>query len=104
MQSALYAAVCSGTPIVITSIDSVFVNSAWLKRWNTDMNSFGCIISPELFIEGIGSVYGILNLYLGFESLHTLSCISAADTLYYINPNFSGTCDLVTSLAETGIC
>lgn len=77
------------TPIylVVDTIDSVFIYNKHLKRFI--LSYYGW--SGEQWIEGIGSLCGVLNSgnYFVVGTKHELLCYYENDTLKYSNPNYA---------------
>jgi hypothetical protein len=77
------------TTLVVDSVESVFIHDRNVKRMVLSAN--GC--SGEQWIEGIGSLNGVLDP--GTECIvgtrHDLLCCYKNDTLHYSNPDF-GAC------------
>ena len=73
-------------PLVVDTIDSVFVYDRYLKRMVLSFQG----MSGEIWIEGIGSLCGIFNGGCNFitGTRHELLCYFENDTLKYSNPDY----------------
>jgi len=83
------------TSLIVDSVESIFIHDRNVKRMVLSAN--GC--SGEQWIEGIGSLNGVLNP--GTECIvgtrNDLLCFYKNDTLNYSNPNF-GACYYSTGI------
>jgi len=83
---------CFGFNIeTITSIDSIFVNGNYRRRFNIE-GSCG----STSYIEGIGSIYGLLFPYRKDDKESHLGCLIVHGQTYY--PNNTSACSLITSV------
>jgi hypothetical protein len=79
----------SGTPMTIYSIDSIFLNNGYRKRFNlVDLN-----MTPtgQFIIEGIGSSLGGFYQFEYFEQYRQLVCFEHNDSTIF--PFNSGSCE-----------
>ncbi|OFY99646.1 MAG: hypothetical protein A3K10_08105 [Bacteroidetes bacterium RIFCSPLOWO2_12_FULL_31_6] len=89
--------------MIITSIDSVLIQSDYRKKYNYNLIynwSMSCVPfgASYNYVEGIGDNSGLFSLFIMyFENGEYLSCFED-DEVFYSNPNFNG-CSL-TSLKE----
>ena len=74
VRSILYDTLSGCPDIVIGYIDSILINSVWHKRWNT--TNMGCFAVGAMYVEGIGSLFGLLDYYIEFEGGPDLVCIN----------------------------
>jgi hypothetical protein len=70
-------------PLYVNSIDSVWINNEKRKRIN--------FLPPEAWVEGIGSMFGLLQSGYGglVGANHYLLCYFENDVLMYADTNFS---------------
>ena len=61
------------TPIIVTQIDSILVGGNFRKQWT--VNNGGCLWDGKI-IEGIGSLFGLLEPYSNFERWGFVDCYS----------------------------
>ena len=71
--------------LIITSIDSVLIQSQYRKRYNFNFSSFSyCFPNSSSYIEGIGNIdQGLFGFYwYYFERSHFLSCFEDNNIQY----------------------
>ena len=68
-----YTAYSCLTPIIVTQIDSVLIGGNFRKQWT--VNSGNCLWDGRI-IEGIGSLFGLLEPYSNFERWGFVDCYS----------------------------
>jgi hypothetical protein len=78
----------SGTPMTIYSIDSIFLNDGYRKRFN--LANLNMTPTGEFIIEGIGSSLGGFYQYEYFEQYRQLVCFEHNDSTIF--PFNSGPC------------
>ncbi|OQB59857.1 MAG: hypothetical protein BWX95_02480 [Bacteroidetes bacterium ADurb.Bin141] len=102
VKSILYDSLSGCPDIIIGYIDTVFINGTWHKRWNT--TNMGCFAVGAMYVEGIGSLFGLLDYYIEFEGGPDLVCINHNGTIIY--PNQGASCGLVglTQSNEEKLC
>lgn len=102
VRTILYDSLAGCPDIIIGYIDSVFINGTWHTRWNT--TNIGCFAVGAMYVEGIGSLFGLLDYYIEFEGGPDLICINNNGTIVY--PNQGTTCSLVglTESYEEKLC
>jgi hypothetical protein len=87
-------------PIVIQSIDSILIGSQYRKRWNIPPMCGWGGPAPRI-IEGIGSVFGLLELPCGIEkNSRTLECFSQNNRTLYPNYDATTGCVILTTVIE----
>jgi len=78
-----------GLNLIVTKIDSVLIHDGYHKRLELIIDEFS---SPEYWIEGIGSEYGLLNsgggVFLGICGNYLLLCATIDGLQIYQNPNY----------------
>ncbi|MGZ4090728.1 MAG: T9SS type A sorting domain-containing protein, partial [Bacteroidia bacterium] len=91
------ALIVLGCTFIVSSVDSIQINSVYHRRINIQTN--GCLVTPQAFIEGIGSTQGLLEPLIGFEFGGTLECAAHKNQVIY--PSNTSTCStIVTGLSE----
>lgn len=87
-------------PIVIKSVDSTLIGMQYRKTWNIDPMCGWGGPTPRI-IEGVGSIFGLLELPCGIEkSSRTLLCFSENNKTLYPNYNGSSACTIINSVTE----
>jgi len=78
-----------GLQLIVNKIDSVLIMDSYHKRMELIIDEFS---SPEYWIEGIGSEYGLLNsgggVFLGICGNYLLLCANIDGLQVYQNPNY----------------
>ena len=74
-------------PLVVDTVDSIFIYNQYLKRMVLSLHGS----SGEQWIQGIGSLCGVLNsgAYFTVGAFHELLCYYENDTLKYSNPAYT---------------
>lgn len=85
------ASICNDA--VVTSIDSILLNSQYYKRFN-----FTGTYCNGAMIEGIGSTLGLVEPFKTFEGGGTLNCFKLNQTVIY--PDSFTICNILTALNE----
>lgn len=80
---------CETCNVVVSSIDSVFIDGNYRKRFNISG------LQPYSVIEGIGSTFGILEPTCHFEYSGELTCHSQNGHTIY--PDSSVQCSIITN-------
>jgi hypothetical protein len=79
----------SEVALVLTEIDSVETTDGYRDRWKLTNDEF---MIPEYWIEGIGSMGGILNssteVFGGLCGTYILLCQEESGTTIYLNPEY----------------
>lgn len=82
-------------PTIVTAIDSVLISNVYHRRLKLN----DCISPPLYIIEGMGSTFGLLSLWICwepiFEHISELVCFKQNDQTVY--PNMSFNCELISS-------
>ncbi len=87
-------------PIVVESIDSILIGTQYRKRWNIPSVCGWGGATPRV-IEGIGSVFGLLELPCGIEkNVRILECFSQNNQTLYPTYDVANGCVLITSIKE----
>jgi hypothetical protein len=83
-------------PVVVLSVDSMLIGSQYRKRWNLGYEGMGW--PTDAWVEGMGSMAGVLHENFGFVGgdYHELLCYYQADTLVYLDPDYSD-CIVISS-------
>lgn len=90
----------SYAPIVIESVDSILIGTQYRKRWNIPSDCGWGGTTPRI-IEGIGSVFGLLELPCGIEkNVRILECFSQNSQSLYPTYDAANGCALITSVKE----
>jgi hypothetical protein len=79
----------SEVTLVLTEIDSVETNDGYRERWKLTNDEF---MIPEYWIEGIGSMGGVLNssteVFGGLCGTYILLCEEESGSTIYLNPEY----------------
>jgi hypothetical protein len=79
----------SEVTLVLTEIDSVETNDGYRERWKLTNDEF---MIPEYWIEGIGSMGGVLNssteVFGGLCGTYILLCEEENGSTIYLNPEY----------------
>ena len=79
----------SEVALVLTEIDSVETTDGYRDRWKLTNDEF---MIPEYWIEGIGSMGGVLNssteVFGGLCGTYILLCEEESDNTIYLNPEY----------------
>lgn len=86
-------------PLVVQSIDSILVGTKFRKQLH--MFSFYAGIETDQWVEGMGSLSGMLHSNFGFVGGDTykLLCFLQNDSLFYLNPSYD-LCYFLTSVFQ----
>jgi len=91
--------------LIVDSVSSLLLGDGQYHKhiwFSPDNMGYTCwYVLPAALIEGVGSVYGLVESLSCFESGSRLNCFSYSGNMVYTNANFSQPCVNTTSINET---